>query len=656
MNLKRILLLFLIFSIFSLATVSFVFGQNVTEKKEVQNDNLLAKADEFLFFKDYNHALPVFLKLDSLNPKNAVVNYSIGLCYLKSTANKKKAIPYLEFAAGNIRSGVTKESESASEVPIEVYLNLARAYHLDYKLDDAINMFEKYKTFLKKESLEYAQADIEINMCKVAKGLMSRPVKAEIKNIESVNSSYPDYGPVISADESVLIFTSRRPGGSTETLTPTGEYYEDIYISYKINDKWTNPVSIGGNINTSGHEASIGLSADGQQLFIYRDDNTDGNIYVCDLNGETWSTPKKLGSNINTKAWEPSASLSADGGTLYFVSDRKGGFGGRDIYKSRKLPDGTWGLAENLGNIINTAFNEDGPFIHPDGKTLYFSSNCPNSMGGFDIFSSTCNDYNIWTAPENVGYPINTTDDDIFYVLSASGKHAYYSTFRTEGKGEKDIYMLTLETPKETPLTVLSGNIKLDPAAMASARIVVTDNETGDLIGIYTPNSKSGKYLLILPPGKDYNIAVEAEGHLFHSENINVPANSAYNEVHKAIELSPLKAGEKIVLQNIFFDVNKADLTKKSQTELDRIYRTMVQNPSLKIQISAHTDSDASAEYNQNLSERRAQSVVDYLSERGIDKTRLTSKGYGETKPIAPNDTPENKQLNRRTEFEILSY
>jgi outer membrane protein OmpA-like peptidoglycan-associated protein len=636
----------------SIIDLSVVHAQT----KSSQNDELLNKAEDFLFFKDYIHALPVFLKLDSLNPHNPVVNYSIGLCYLKSISNKKKSISYLEFAAGNISSKMKEGTGNGSEVPVEVYLNLGRAYHLDYKLDDAIKMFEKYKTFLKKENPLFAQTDVEINMCKIAKGLISHPVKAEIKNIQTVNSAYPDYGPVISADESVLIFTSRRPGGTNETLTPTGEYYEDIYISYKINDQWTNPVPIGGNINSPGHEASIGLSADGQQLFIYKDDNNDGNIYVCDLNGDTWSAPKKLGSNINTKAWEPSASLSADGSTLYFVSDRKEGFGGRDIYRSRKLPDGTWGLSQNLGSTINTSYDEDGPFIHPDGKTLYFSSNGPNSMGGFDIFSSTVTEFNTWSTPENVGYPINTTDDDIFYVLSASGKHAYYSTFKPEGKGEKDIYMITIETPKETPLTVFSGYIKMATAALATARIVVTDNETGDLIGIYTPNSKTGKYLLILPPGRDYNIAVEAEGHLFHSENINVPLNSAYAEVHKAFELTPFKAGEKITLNNIFFDVNKSTLRKNSQTELDRIYRTMNQNPTLKIQISAHTDSDASTEYNQTLSDKRAQAVVDYLTERGIDPSRMVSKGFGETKPIAPNDTPENKQLNRRTEFEILSY
>ncbi len=642
MKIKSLLLI-----IFLFPTISS-FAQNTKQKQKEQSGELLNKAEEYLFFQDYSHALPLFLKLDSLNPNNSIVQYKIGLCYLKSTENKKKSIPYLEFAAGNI---------DPSEIPNDVYFNLAHAYHLDYKMDDAIKMFEKYKTYFKKEDEKYIQADLEITMCKVAKGLVAHPIKAEIKNLGSiVNSPYADYGPVISADESVLIFTSRRQGGTSNELTPTGEYFEDIYISYKIDNKWSSPVSIGANINTKGHEASIGLSADGQQLYIYKDDNLDGNIYVCDLIGDTWSAPKKLGPNINTKAWEPSASLSADGNTLYFVSNKKGGFGGRDIYKSQKLPDGSWSLSQNLGSVINTQYDEDAPFIHPDGKTLYFSSNGSNSMGGFDIFSSTLIDFNLWSAPENVGYPINSTDDDVFYVLSASGKHAYYSTFKPEGSGEKDIYLITLELPKETPLTVLKGIITLDPKALASARIIVTDNESGVLIGTYTPNSKTGKYLLILPPGKDYNIAVEAEGYLFHSENLNVPANSAYNEINKAIELAPLKVGEKIVLRNIFFDVDKTLLRKQSSTELDRVFRTMTQNPSLKIQISAHTDSDASPSYNQKLSEKRAQSVVDYLTKLGIEKDKLVSKGFGETKPIAPNDTPENKQLNRRIEFEILKY
>lgn len=641
--------------IFSFFITSTSFAQNA--KIEAQSSELLNKAEDYLFFQDYSHALPLYLKLDSLNPNNPVVQYKIGVCYLKSTENKKKSIPYFEFAAGMIKANAKFNSEDATDTPIDVYYNLAHAYHLDYKLDEAINMFEKYKTFLKHDDEKYKKVDTEIAMCKVAKGLVLRPVKAEIKNLgPTVNSTFADYVPTISADESVLIFTSRRANGTSNELTTTGEYYEDIYISYKINDAWSVPVSIGSNINTKGHEACIGLSADGQQLYIYKDDNLDGNIYVCNLNGDTWSAPKKLGLNINTKAWEPSASLSADGNTLYFVSNRKGGFGGRDIYKSQKLPDGSWGLPQNLGSLINSPYDEDAPFIHPDGKTLYFSSNGPTSMGGFDVFSSTLSDLNLWSVPENIGYPINTTDDDIFYVLSASGKHAYYSTFKADGNGEKDIYVITLDIPKETPLTVLKGNITLDPMALASTRIVVTDNETGELIGIYAPNTKTGKYLLILPPGKDYNIAVEAEGYLFHSENIKVPAGSGYNEINKAIDLAPLKIGEKIVLRNIFFDVDKSNLRPQSQTELDRVFRTMLQNSSLKIQIAAHTDGDATPSYNLKLSDQRAQAVVDYLAERGLEKSRLTAKGFGETKPIAPNDTPENKQLNRRIEFEIISY
>lgn len=632
----------------------FISVQLLAQKTPPAKSNeILSKAEELLFYKDYKNALPLYLKLDSLNPDNSTLKYRIGLCYLNSTTNKKKAIPYFEKAIS------LKKNDS--ELPADVYLNLARAYHLDYKLDEAIAEFEKYKNMLKKDDPGIAIADQEISMCKVAKELIKKPVDAVITNLGSdVNSPYADYSPVISADESVLIFTSRRGGGSSNELTPTGEYFEDIYISYKIKDKWTKPVSIGENINSEFHEASIGLSADGQQLFIYKDDNGDGNIYVCNLEGDKWSTPKKLGSNINTKAWEPSASLSADGNTLYFVSNRKGGFGGRDIYKSQRLPDGNWGLAQNLGNIINTPYDEDAPFIHPDGRTLYFSSRGHNSMGGFDIFSSTLNEFNVWSTPNNVGYPINTTDDDVFYVLSASGKHAYFSSVRPEGLGEKDIYLINLPSQKEIPLTVLKGFINLEgengQKALSGVRIVVTDNETGELIGIYTPNAKTGKYLLILPPGKDYNIAVEAEGYLFHSENINVPANSSYSEIEKPIELSPIKIGEKIILRNIFFDVDKSTLRHQSQVELDRLYKIMVQNPTIKIMISGHTDSDASDEHNQKLSEARAKAVVDYLLERGVARERMVAKGFGEKKPIAPNDTPENKQLNRRIEFEILSY
>jgi outer membrane protein OmpA-like peptidoglycan-associated protein len=394
---------------------------------------------------------------------------------------------------------------------------------------------------------------------------------------------------------------------------------------------------------------------------IYKDDNGDGNLYSTSLEGDQWSAPKKLNDNINTKEWEPSAFISADGNILYFTSNREGGYGGRDLYQSKKLPTGEWAKATNLGPNINTPFEEDAPFIHPDGVTLYFSSNGHKTMGGFDIFSTNLNANNEWATPLNVGYPINSTDDDIYYVVSPDNKRAYYSSFKQGGNGEKDNYMITFAEYKEPPLTLLKGVITDAYGKVPKVvDITVTDNETGEIVGIYHSNSKTGEYLFILPPGKNYNITYEADGYLFHSDNMDIALKTNYYVIRRAIQLQPLVVGSKIVLNNIFFDFDKATLRQASNVELGRLFKLLKKYPGLVVEISGHTDSKGSPEYNIRLSQERAQAVVKYLIEKGISKDQMTAKGYGETKPVVNNnnsdgtDNPVNRQLNRRVELKIV--
>jgi len=345
---------------------------------------------------------------------------------------------------------------------------------------------------------------------------------------------------------------------------------------------------------------------------------------------------------------------------------------------------GNWGPPINLRDI-NTPYDEEAVFIHPDGKTLYFSSKGWNTMGGYDIFK-TVYENGHWSKPENVGYPINTADDDVFFTIAASGIHAYMSSARPGGYGDQDLYMITFITEKPTisssednliawktepvsetvaektvavslaSLTLLKGRI-LDDATKqpVEATIILTDNEKGEELATFTSNSATGKYLVSLPSGKNYGIAVKAEGYLFYSENFNIPANAPYQEIEKDIYLKKIDIGASIVLRNIFFDFNKATLRPESKTELDGLIQLMKDNPTLKIEISGHTDNIGSAEYNKKLSEQRAKAVVDYLIAAGISSDRLTYVGYGFEKPIAPNTTEEGRQLNRRTEFKIIS-
>ncbi|MBI3502647.1 MAG: OmpA family protein [Bacteroidetes bacterium] len=611
----------------------------------------------------YRYALPLYLKANAFNPNNVFLNYRIGVCYLYSEF-KQKATAYLERAY--------KLNPTVGE---NLHYYLGRAYHFNMDWDKAMKEYQTAKEQTKPDD-KNALADIDkkITECRNGKELVKKPAKVIIENVgKEINSPNPDYGAVISADESVLMFTSRREnttGGGIDMFDQM--YFEDIYISTNAGQgtgdkgqvKWTEAKNMGAPINSANrHDASLALSADGQKLFIYLDDmnNGSGNIYECDLKGNEWGKPYKMSSSINTKYHENAASLSADGNTFYFASDKAGGFGNHDIYKTT-WNDKTkqWGEAENLGPTINTPYDEQSIFIHPDGKTLYFSSEGHTSMGGYDVFKSVWDKgKKKWSIPENIGYPINTPDNDINFVLSASGEHGYYSSFKPDGYGEKDIYRITFKgdtTVRSAVACILKGTIYDEMTKQPlEADIELMDNTRDETIAIFKSNSATGKYLVSLPGGKNYGIAVKKEGYLFHSENFDIPETFVYKEYVKDVPMKSISVGSKIVLKNIFYDFDKATLRSESTGELERLVKLLNDIPSMKIEISGHTDSKGADDYNMKLSQARAQSVVDYLIQKGIGKNRLTAKGYGKTKPIATNDTDEGRQLNRRTEFEIKS-
>lgn len=616
---------------------------------------------------NYYEALPLFLELYNLDTTNSNINYLVGACYMKARSRKARAIIHLEKAIKSVSPDYKENNAEEKNAPLLAYKMLGDAYHIHSMFDKAIASYTTYKHKLslnkRKDSDNLKDADRKIEMCKTAKEFIASPVKIKIENMsKSVNSLYADYSPVLTADQSTMIFTSRRNAGTGSETYEGGKFFEDIYISTFNGTSWSVAENIGAPINTSENEASVGISPDGQEILIYKDDNGDGNIYSTSLNGEAWTTPVKLNTNINSKHWEPSAFISADGNSIFFTSDRPGGYGGRDIYKSEKDEGGEWGKATNMGSLINTAFDEDAPFIHPDGVTLFFSSNGHKTMGGFDIFYSTLTEDGVtWQAPVNVGYPVNSPDDDIFYVVSPDKSKAYYSSFKENGLGEKDNYMITFLDQKKTALTLIKGIVK-DPVGNVPKGILitVTDNETGKVVVVNKPNSKSGQYLFILTPGKNYNISYEADGYLFYSENRQIPKKTNYYEVSKTIQLPLITTGSKIVLNNIFFDFDKATLRKTSDVELKNILRFLNKYSKVVVEIAGYTDSKGMTEYNLKLSEDRASAVVHYLEEKGIASGRLIPKGYGETLPAASNenvrgeDSPEGRQLNRRVELKII--
>lgn len=673
-----------------LIAVSICLGTAIFSNVHAQSKDgkkILRQADKFYEMHNYKSAALSYMEIIGEMKGDAFVNYKLGYSYLQ-TIDKKKSLPYFEQAY-----------RLNPEVDEEIELSLAKAYQLNHKFDDALKFYEKYEAKLGKRIDEeiHHWLDRKEYECKNGKELLANPVNATIENIGGVvNSKYSDFVPVISADRTLMAFTSRREGGvgneieyDMSTGDPIG-FYEDVYLTRFVNGKWEPPHNAGKAVNTETHDACIALSPDGQRMYIYKDEG-NGDIFISDLVGEEWGKPVRLGKNINDKkSHEVHCSVTPDGNTLYFTSDREGGYGGLDIWMSKMQKNGDWGPAVNMGPVINTEYDEDAPFIHVDGKTLYFSSRGHKGMGGFDIFRSMF-DGVAWSRPANIGYPINSADEDIYFVLSADNKFGYYASGGShhegveDGYGEKDIYIITMPPPEKVvvattrttetttsrstrqlagavetakvsnPITILKGTITdALTGDLLEAKLVLVDNDKNEVISEMKSNSSTGKYLIILPSGKNYGLAVEKQDYMFHSENFDIPPSTDYQEITKDVELKKIAIGTKIVLKNIFFDFDKATLREESTAELQRLIKLLTDVPALRIEISGHTDSKGDNEYNKKLSERRAKSVTDYLIGKGIAADRLRSAGYGEEKPISTNDTDEGRQLNRRTEFEII--
>jgi outer membrane protein OmpA-like peptidoglycan-associated protein len=607
----------------------------------------------------YNKALDEYLAANKFNPNNAELNARIADCYLNSS-DKSKAVEYFE-----------KSYSLSTEMDGFYVYMMASAYHFEKKFDKAIKYYRLSKTKKHKVVVRGRlsdDADKKIKECTYAKKLIQSPINVKIEHLsDAINTEHQEYVPVITADESEIFFTSRRPNSTGGNIDGAiGDYFEDIYYSEKVDGEWSTAVNMGAPVNSEFHDATVGLSLDGQQLFLYRDNKKGvGNIYVSKRKGNSWSNPEELPEPINSKNQETSACYSPDGNTIYFVSDRPNGQGGKDIYKSTKSKDGVWSNAENLGPIVNTIEEEDAVFLHPDGKTLYFSSTGHSTMGGYDVFK-TVYSKGRWSKPENIGYPVNTADDDVCFVLTASGDYGYYTSIKASGQGKRDIYKVSfIDQINKPKLTLLKGLITDKKTGKPlEATIEIYDNDEDVLVGSFESNSATGKYMISLPAGRNYGISVKKKGYLFYSENFNIPKDAAFQVVKKDIKLDKLEVGKKVVLNNIFYEYNKASLGTSSYNELNKVIELLNNNPKMKIELSAHTDTRGSDAYNNKLSQERAQSCVDYLVGKGVSKTRLVAKGYGE-KQLIVTDTEIEKltsevtkeaehQKNRRTEFKII--
>ena len=619
----------------------------------------------------YYKALNYYLSAYDYNSGNAELNYKIGICYLESV-HKNRALSYLQSAF-----------EAKKDVSTDILYNLGRAYHYNYMFEEAIKYYSEFKKILssKQEEKYGTIVNKKIEECNNGIKILKDTVAVHIQNIEIVNSEAKDYSPLITADGSKMMFTSRRSNTTGGQIDPFDEqYFEDIFISEKKDGTWETPVNIGAPLNTANHDATVGLSNDGQTLISYN----FGNLFISELKGDKWLKPKELPKTINSKEHESSACFSYDGKTLYFVRglniDPQKSNG--DIYYSTKDKDGKWQEAQKLSPIINTPYDEEGVYMHPDGKTLYFSSKGHNSMGGYDLFKTELLENGKWTKPQNLGYPINSPDDDIYFVIAGNNKIAYYSAIRDDSKGFNDIYQIvflnndnnllldsednliasntnpTSETTidKSTNLTIVKGIIiDENTGKPIDAVIQIIDNETNEVVYETTSNSNTGEYLVSLPPGKNYGIAIKKDGYLFHTENFDlVETEGGYTEVKQDVKMVNVEENSIVTLNNLFFDVGNAEISKNSYAELNTAIEFMNDNPDIKVEIQGHTDNVGGLEFNKKLSQDRANAVVNYMVEHGIDRNRLVPVGYWYKSPQGDNNSREGRAKNRRVELKII--
>ncbi|MBN2664253.1 MAG: OmpA family protein [Bacteroidales bacterium] len=635
----------------------------------------------------YQQAIDLLVVAYDYNPDNPLINYQLGVSYLL-IHDEVNGLLYIE-EAFNLSATVTED----------IHFWLGRANHLNAKFDEAIIEYKLYRDALSEKELKKQGAVVNkyISECEAGILLSNEPINVIIDNLgDSVNSSFADYSPVFAPYDSVVFFTSRRPNtiGGKRNRKVSNEYFEDVYYTSALHGTWQSPAQMDKPINSRHNDASVAVNPNGTGVLVYRGHKGSGNIFISFKkikgNGDDkWTKPKQVIKRINTKKYkESSLTFNSDSTLVYFVSNRKKGYGGKDIWMSRRRGNSNsgWTKPVNIGKPVNTIYDEESVYLQDD-SVLYFASKGHNSMGGYDLFKAYILPDGRWGDVVNVGYPLNTPDDDMFMFMNADNKTGYFtSSGQDDNQGDMDMYEFFFYSPKDIMndaeddliayikepvnelimdepvvistmrLTVVKGIVsEYETMKPLYATIEIIDNATQEVVQTIMTNATTGAYTVMLPSGKDYGMSVNADGYMFHSENFNIPSANGYQEIIKDIQLLPVDPGSKIVLRNVFFNTGSADLRPESYPELTRLAEAFKLYPNLVIEISGHTDSQGSATSNMTLSQNRAQSVVDYLVSIGVERTHLIAQGYGEDQPVADNSTADGRQLNRRVEAKIVS-
>ena len=557
----------LFFTLLFFASALAVLGQ------QSKIDDLIYRGENYFKIENYDAAIPQLNEAVELGSKEPYVLYMLGVSYLKqpNATDQLKSIKSFE---------TLDRMNNFQNVPNEVYYYMAQAYHKNLQLEKAEKYYDKYLSLIKgKDAKLEDEVSLQKQKSQNAVRLLNDKKEIDIVRMAPpINTEYTEYNPVVSADQSIMAFTTLRPGERG------GRAVEEVYTATSSSGgNWGDLTQV--SFNTNENVGTAGISPDGQQMLVFIGSGNKGNIYIMNKEGDKWSTPAPL-KGLNSTSLESTASITPDGKMIYFASNRPGGFGGMDIYVAEKLANGSWGNVKNLGPNINSKYDEDAPFIHPDMKTLYFTSNGMGSMGGRDIFKSVKLGGK-WDAPQNMGYPINTPLDDNYFTLTADGSRGFFSSDRQGGYGGQDIY--TFEMPEQyanIPLTMLKGKITAgEEEKPVPTKIKLIDNENNTKVDyVYDPDPKTGNYLIILPPGKNYDLIIESEGYLPYTLNINVPNQTYFYELYQKINLKLIKqfdvvVGQEVTVNNAFYD------TKQSQQYNPRQANEamLVQNDSLDV-------------------------------------------------------------------------
>jgi outer membrane protein OmpA-like peptidoglycan-associated protein len=635
---------FLVFMLFS----SIVFGQQLSTKSK-KAEKAYVNGENSFRAQDLAGAEKYFLKAVEIDPNFFEAFMMLGDIYEKNNDDTSAVIAY------------TKAIEiDPSIFPAVMFLTANVEFQNGWYAEAA----KHYSMYIDSEGAyekNLARAKKQLANCNFAMNALENPVPFDPKNLgEGINSSKNEYFPCITADNQTILFT--------RLLDDSRSYsgrQEDFFVAKMENGEWQKAKNIGPPINSVYNEGAPSLSADGNILIFTACENVNGygagregfgrcDLFVSKKNGPAWTVPYNLGRPVNSSHWESQPSFSADGRTLYFVSNRDGGY---DIFVSKVDTEGKWSEPEKLGPNINTSGYEGSVFIHPDNQTLYFSSDGHIGMGKMDIYLSRKDSLGNWGKAENLGYPINTFKDENSIVVSADGQLALFASNRKTGFGGLDIYGFDLyEEARPQPVTYMKGVVfDIESQEKLKANFELIDLQTGKTVISSFSDPGNGEFLVCLPANHNFALNVSREGYLFYSENFSLKGEHQQNApVLKDIPLKPIKVGEVVILNNIFFESDKYDLKPESTVELEKLVDFLENNPSIKIEISGHTDNVGSTSYNIDLSENRAKAVYDFLINNHISPERLQYKGYGETLAIDSNDTEQGKANNRRTEFKIV--